>query len=158
MWKTIAFEMKFKKSLYMAFKKIVWTVFSIPALQRPGMALLNFGMHQFSLSEWLIHSKKRLKRNLLIEIKGNPLSHFSFRESFPNTEIAIPNLVFHQCFCSKRLFYPTRHLKGIITCCLKKIIEVHFLWYALLKSKVGLRNLDLTNFSAVNDIYILNNM
>ena len=66
----------------MALKKNkVWFVFSIQGLPRPKIALLNVGIHQFSSSKRLIHSKMHLKRSLCIDFKENPLSHFSLRES-----------------------------------------------------------------------------
>ena len=113
LWTSNAFEKAFKKGVYAwLLKKIVWNVFSIQALSRPKIALLNFTIHQFSYSERLIHSKRHLKRSLCIQFKENPLSHFSMRESLPKPEICIPNLDFHQCFFSKRLLYLKRHLQG----------------------------------------------
>ena len=63
------------------------------------------------------------------------------------TIIGIANLDFHQCFCSKRLFYLKRHLKrNYYICCLKKIIRVDFSRHGLPKSKIGLPNLDFNEF------------
>ena len=76
------------------------------AFPRPKKDLLNLGILEFSYNERLIYSKRHLKRNLCFKIKENPLIHTSLRESLPKSEAGIPNLDFHQCFCSKRLFYP----------------------------------------------------
>ena len=135
----------------MAFKKNVRTVFSIQALPKPKIGILNWDINQFFYSEWLIHSKRYQKRNLCIELKENTLSYFSLRVSLPKPKIGKSDLNFHQCFCSKRQFYPIKHLKRINIYCLKGIIRVDFSRDTLPKSKIGLPNLDLTNFSGVND-------
>ena len=103
-----------KRSYEWRLKKIIWIVFFKQALPRLKMKLLNLDIHQFYYSVRLIHLKRHLKISLIIELKENPLSHFSLRESLPKLEIGIPNLDFHQCSCSssKQLFYPKWHLKG----------------------------------------------
>ena len=91
--------------------------------------------------------EKVFKRHLSIEFKENLLNYFSLRESLPKPKSVIPNLDFHQCFCSKRLIYPKSDLKGnYYMFCLKKIIQVDFSMHTLPKPKVGLPNLAFTKF------------
>ena len=134
--------MRLKKT----FKKIVWAIILIQALPRPKIAVLNLTIHQFSYREQVIHSKMHRKRSLNIKLKKSTLSHFSLSESHPKSKNGEPNLNFHQCFCSKRLFYPKWHQKGIIICCLKIIILIDFLTHALPKSKIELPNLNFNEF------------
>ena len=83
---------------------------------------------------------------MCIEFKGNPLNHLSLRKSLPKSEIGGPNLDFHQCFCSKRLFYPKWHLKDNYYMLFEENHLSRFFQILLPKSKIELPNLDSNEF------------
>ena len=56
----------------MVFKENRRTVFSIHALPKPKIGLLNLDIHQFSYNERLIYSKSHLKKSVCFEFKENP--------------------------------------------------------------------------------------
>ena len=86
-------------------KKIAWGFFSKHALPRPKMGLLNLDIHQYSYSEWLIHSKRHPKRSLYIEFEEYRLSHILLRESLPKPKIGLPHLNFHNFICIVNDYY-----------------------------------------------------
>ena len=128
------------------------------ALLRPKIRLLNLDIHQYPYSEWLIHSKRHLKRSLCFEFKENPLSHFSSRELLPKSEIGIPNLDFHP-FCSERQFYPKWYLKRNYYMLFEENHSSRFFWDTHFRNlKLGYQVWISAIFSAVNDKPILNDV
>ena len=77
--------------------------------------------------------------------KKNPVSHFSLRESPPKPEIVLPNLDFHRCFCSNRLFYPKRHLEENNYMLFEENRSSSF--FETRTSEIRLPNLELNEFS-----------
>ena len=70
-----------------------------------------------------------------------------FSISLLKPKIGKQNLNLHQCFCSKRLFYPKKHLKRNYYMLFQKDDSNSFSRHALPKSKIGLPNLDFNEFS-----------
>ena len=134
-------------------------VFSMHALPRSKIELLSSDFHQFSYSERLMNSKRHLKRSLCIKLEENPLSHVSLRESLLKPKIGIPNLDYCHCFCSKRLFYPKTHLKRNYYMLFHEKGSSSFSRHSLPKwIKLDYQIWTSTNFSAVNNRYVLKNM
>ena len=114
------------------------------ALSETKIRLLNLCMHHFSYCGRLIHLKRHLKRSSCIVFKNIRCALFHWGNHFRNLKLACQIWTSSNVSVVSDYFIWKNIWKGIIVCCLKKIGLIDFLRYALLKSKIGLPNLDFS--------------